>query len=825
KWLFTKYDAFGRITYRGIKVSTSNRQTLQDGADAHGTTFEERGPALDKGGITIYYTDNTYPSIDLTGGGSDEILTVSYYDSYVDQDGLSIPASNRFSENITNATQGLATVSKTRVLDHDDWITTVNGYDQEGRVVYSASKNNYLNTTDISESNIDFTGKVLESKSSHTRASNAPVITNEYFTYDHMARPLTHQQAINANPWTTLSSLEYDKLGQNTVKYVGDSIQTVNYTYNIRGWLKSINDPNNLGNDLFAFQINYNDPQNFGAGENPQALFNGNISQTLWNSASVNNTGNPVSNRYSYTYDALNRIKTATDNTSNYNVSNITYDKMGNIETLSRNGFQDGTFANMDVLTYGYDSGNKLLSVNDTGHKDYGFIDKTNSSNEYTYDLNGNMITDSNKGITGITYNHLNLPTSVNINGGTINYVYDATGIKLKKTVSTGTSTDYAGIYIYEDENLSFFSHPEGYVDAQDNFLLVYQNRDHLGSNRLSFSDSDNNGTPEIVEENNYYPFGHKHQGYNSQSYPNGNNSALKFSYNGKEEQTELNLDWYDYGARNYDAAIGRWMNIDAAAQEAFDLTPFRYAANNPVYFVDPDGLFEFKFKVNDNGERRLYLEKSTDEKAPEQNLETLMKETGLSKSQLKRMLGGKKGLSSFLESNNGIAVTELKGRFGKIAQEAERVDALNYGSDLTEGGNCMSCSHSLASTRKVQTKDADPLGFFPGLPNFDFKTILKNEYKNIENGKERTGDIVRYANNSDIRVTTHTATLLLTNSTKGRQVFYKKDGSSSGTYNINFESTMLSKNPGYGKTQGAPGDKSAFYRYVPPSEPNEEKE
>ena len=622
-WLFTKYDAFGRVIYTGFKVTQSNRQTLQNGADAHGATFEQRGPAVSKGGITIYYTDNTYPSIDLTGGGSDQILTVSYYDSYVDQDGLSIPPTNTnsFQENITSSTQGLATVSKVRVLDHNDWITTISGYDDEGRVVYTASKNNYLSTIDIAESKLDFVGKVLESKSSHTRDSNAPVITNEYFTYDHMARPLTHQQAINANPWTTLSSLEYDQIGQNTTKHVGNSLQTVDYKYNVRGWLKSINDPNNLGDDLFAFQINYNDPQNFGAGENPDALFNGNISQTLWNSASVNNTGNPVSNRYSYTYDALNRIKTATDNTSNYNVSNITYDKMGNIESLSRNGFQDGAFANMDVLTYGYDSGNKLLSVNDAGHNDYGFIDKTNSSNEYTYDVNGNMKTDSNKGITDITYNHLNLPTQVQINGGTINYIYDATGTKIQKSVSTGTSTEYAGMYIYENGSLSFFPHPEGYIDAQDNFQLIYQYRDHLGNIRLSYTKlgTEEATVLEILNKNTYYPFGLRHSSSTDQINPIINGTADSWKFNGIEFEDDLNLNLFEMAFRHYDATLARFLALDELSELREYKSPYNFVQNSPINRVDPSGLSDYGVdeKGNiillrkDDGPDRLYSLKS----------------------------------------------------------------------------------------------------------------------------------------------------------------------------------------------------------------------
>ncbi|MEL4309186.1 RHS repeat-associated core domain-containing protein, partial [Joostella sp. CR20] len=206
--------------------------------------------------------------------------------------------------------------------------------------------------------------------------------------------------------------------------------------------------------------------------------------------------------------------------TDRYTLGSISYDKNGNITSLVRNGHINGaatsfgTLSNpMDKLSYTYHAGgNFLVKVSDTGNKNYGFKDGSNTDNDYGRDVNGNLIRDKNKGITNIVYNHLNLPTKVTTSEGSISYFYDATGVKLKKVVSSGATTDYAGNYIYENGNLQFFNHAEGYVDAEGSgYNYVYQYKDHLGNVRLSYQDADNNGsiaTSEIVEESNYYPFG-----------------------------------------------------------------------------------------------------------------------------------------------------------------------------------------------------------------------------------------------------------------------------------------------------------------------------
>ena len=88
-----------------------------------------------------------------------------------------------------------------------------------------------------------------------------------------------------------------------------------------------------------------------------------------------------------------------------------------------------------------------------------------------------------------------------------------------------------------------------------------------------------------IVEESNYYPFGLKHKGYNNVVSSNGNSTAQKFGYNGKELNEELGLEWHDFGARNYDASLGRWMNLDPLAEQMRRHSPYNYAFDNPIYF------------------------------------------------------------------------------------------------------------------------------------------------------------------------------------------------------------------------------------------------
>ncbi|MCC9043638.1 RHS repeat-associated core domain-containing protein [Myroides sp. M-43] len=206
----------------------------------------------------------------------------------------------------------------------------------------------------------------------------------------------------------------------------------------------------------------------------------------------------------------------------------------------------------------------------------------------------GNLEVDKHKRISKIKYNHLHLPIEINFGTDKIEYTYTSRGEKVQKIVTDKgvvTKTDYLGGSQYVGGKLSFFPTAEGFYNMDDK-AYVYQYRDYLGNVRLSYSDKNKNNTiesNEIIEETNYYPFGLAHSGYNEKS--DNLMKDYKYQYNAKEKQEELGLNYYDYGARNYDAAIGRWMNVDPLAEKFVGWNPYHYVHNNPINLVDPTGM------------------------------------------------------------------------------------------------------------------------------------------------------------------------------------------------------------------------------------------
>ncbi len=619
-WLFTKYDAFGRVIYTGIyqhgtKLTGTQMQQLVNDTNT-GDQFERK---LATASGNNYYSKDHFPNGNTTAFPGSKLtpLTYDYYDDYVfNKNGLVVP-NKVFGVSASSRTRGLLTGTRVRMIHTNKWIVTMNGFDNKGRIIWTGTKNLFLGITDRTLFELDFLGRTKRQRLLHKKNNKAQITINETFTYDDAGRLTEHRHKIGDGPNMRIAGNTYDDLVQLTQKEVGGvvnatALQKIDYRYNIRGWLTDINEVGTMGNDLFGMSIQYND------GDSGNDLFNGNIPRVYWRTA---NTDNSLKS-YTYTYDALNRITGATDDTGRYDVSDIDYDKNGNILRLQRAGLLSGTGNNygvIDDLTYSYlnnGQSNRLEKVVDASGNDMGFRDGTNTNADYSYDTDGNLKKDRNKNITqNMGYNHLNLPTVVKFGGGSanrVNYYYDALGIKHRKQVREGNTvtatTNYFGPAVYQGNNLEFITHSEGYTmpnDASDysqGFSYIYQYMDYLGNVRLSYQDADNDGSidpaNEIIEENNYYPFGLEHKGYNN--IVNGTENNYQ-TFMGKEHQQELGLETYDFGARNYDPALGRWMNLDPLAEQMRRHSPYNFAFDNPIRFIDPDGMAPFDVVITGN--------------------------------------------------------------------------------------------------------------------------------------------------------------------------------------------------------------------------------
>ncbi len=238
----------------------------------------------------------------------------------------------------------------------------------------------------------------------------------------------------------------------------------------------------------------------------------------------------------------------------------------------------------LDNLTYTL-NGNQLTRVDDAVtasayNGGFEFKDGVKQSNEYAYDANGNLTKDLNKGIADIQYNCLNLPSVVTFSdGSTITYTYAADGTKLKTVHKIGgatTTTDYCGNVIYENGVQKLLLTEEGYVTLSDSKYHYYL-KDHQGNNRVVINQS---GT--VEETSHYYPFGGVFA---------STGNAQPYKYNGKEYDSKKGLNWYDYGARHYDAALGRFTTNDPLAEKYYLLSPYTYCGNNPILFIDKSGM------------------------------------------------------------------------------------------------------------------------------------------------------------------------------------------------------------------------------------------
>jgi len=602
-WMFSKFDDFGRVIYTGTYNSSSSQSALQTQLDNYSTgnnksNSENRISTTNTiGGIALNYDNLAFPNT-----GINQILTVNYYDDYnfTDTNKPTTPL-NVLNQQVTTRTKGLLTSSWVKTLNENTWTKSYSYYDEKANPIKIYTKN-YLGGYTSTESLLDFRGNVDKTVTIHKRLSSSTAITiTDNYSYDNTKRLIKQTQKINNQLIETIAKNTYDDLGQLIIKEVGgktNALQIVNYDYNIQGSLTQINDINTSlngtgENDLFAFKINFLTNEGT-ASSNPN--YNGNISQTIWKNRHTNQK-----EAYTYSYDKLNRLNDAgyrkgnalNTGSGNFELHNITFDKNGNIKTLQR---KSETNAMIDNLSYDYtynaiDKGNQLQLIIDTSVNTTGFTDGHTSGLDYQYDDNGNLTKDLNKNITNIEYNIIDLPKKVTFsNGATIEMIYNAAGQKLKKIYKVSgntTNTYYINGFQYQESQLQFFAQSEGYVYKDGaNYKYSYLFSDHLGNNRLSYTDTNGDdfiSSTEILTATNYYPMGMVHSG----EFVSGIGSNFNYKFQSKELQQESGLQMYDFGSRMYDATTGRWFAIDPQSQFG---SPYLAMGNNYINFVDPDG-------------------------------------------------------------------------------------------------------------------------------------------------------------------------------------------------------------------------------------------
>ena len=446
KRMVTLADIFGRAVLTGLVDESnvepvSNRQVIAQ---------------YDPNSATMAMSSN----LDMT---KISILSVNYYDNYdfitnfaaAGGSALAYQAMSGYDDKYVAelpqlSARGMLTGTVTRVLGDTTLLVRSMYYDHHGNVIQT-HESNTLGGYEHTYSHLSFTGKPLRVKRVHSTADTVMTDVHSY-TYDNMERLLTASVSRDGGEEVQLAQNSYNRLGQLSGQWLGGSLDGVTYySYNVRGWTTGIDNPH------FGQTLHYQDAS---AGATP--CYNGNISAMEWTARDAMMSATAVQQQYRYSYDGLNRLTAADYGTADEQAFNgglmllggqqrdydctYQYDLNGNVTALTRKGvdlampvmdYTAWNYGTIDDLSLSYE-GNQLKKVTDqspdlTFEGAMDFKDGADQTTEYTYDANGNLTSDRNKGITAIAYNVLNLPSRVEFDDGhIIRYRYAADGRKLR---------------------------------------------------------------------------------------------------------------------------------------------------------------------------------------------------------------------------------------------------------------------------------------------------------------------------------------------------------------------------------------------------------
>ncbi|MEO6286522.1 MAG: DUF6443 domain-containing protein [Dyadobacter sp.] len=575
-WGFTKYDSLNRPLATGEIASTDTRALWVTTMNAIVTHHETRNNAV----IAGYSLNQTAP----TGANESNLLTITFYDDYA----FSKPAGWAFVPTyypgFNGKVKGEQTGGRVRMLPGNGavggWLSTVTYYDTEYRPIQSLRQLHDLGATAYERISIKYKydlASVVEEQKTEQVLSGAITHTHlATYTYDHGDRMLSVKEKISTGTKTKevfTVAQRYNDLGQLQSKWLhayGSGTKyrrRIDFTNNIRGWqtdAKTVYKPAAAELPFYATHVSYRNGANYS---------NGSVDSLAWRGKDEN----AFSAGLKFTYDGASRLTGSTGIFGNANTeSGISYDKNGNVTTLTRSGVA------VDNLIYTY-VGNRLSVVGDASGDNTGV---KNGGSNYLYDANGNMLSDGNRGAT-LTYNYLNLPKTITIGANpALTYDYDASGAKHKYANSADAFiAKYAGIIEYDGSNaFKRAATSEGQaILTSDSLTFNYYIKDHLGNVRIVFNE---NG--EVLQNTEYYPFGLAIAKDSPIQTPAARNSVNRYLYNEKELQ--VGSGYLDYGARMYMPEIGRWGTADPLSDISRRFSPYTYGNDNPLRFIDPDG-------------------------------------------------------------------------------------------------------------------------------------------------------------------------------------------------------------------------------------------
>jgi len=596
KWSFTKYDQFGRNIVMGELENTSSRAALQTSFNGISTSYETWLGAAG-------YSSVSFP---ITYSATAE-KTWNFYDTYswiatewAFNAGIAYNSGNYYS----NA-KGLLSGSAARSQDDPNKLYhSVFYYDYKGRTMQTFRTHDKGGETlatkpVITNLGYNFAGEVTNEKVLYQVDGLANTETLATYEYDNTGRRLKVSHGINTAVAEVRRS-EYDEAGrlkQAKIRATGtytangtsiSGLQTIDYAYHLRGQLRGINldgsgnpVPNASQGDLFSYKLDYE----------TAGYYDGNIGKQYWQ-ASTNNVAAGI-RTYTFTYDAGSRLKTATYNgigSENYSLPAINYDRNGNIISLQRNGKLTSTYGLMDNLTYSY-TGNQLMKVEDTVTGDYevDFVNRNSGSDDYSYYANGALKVDKNEAINDIIYStYVNQPIEIQLtNNRWIKNFYDGSGRLYKTSYSTGEYWEYLDGMVFKNGAFYQLATPEGRAVYQSGgWTYEYFHTDHLGNTRVAYKAS---GTALAkTSETSFDPWGIVLRDAGLV-----NTFQNRFEYQNKEKESTFNLRRIDFGARSYNASIGRFDRVDPLAEKREWLTPYNFAQNNPLNRIDPDGALD----------------------------------------------------------------------------------------------------------------------------------------------------------------------------------------------------------------------------------------